>query len=591
MFSFVPLRNPIGFGAADFVVLYVALFLVALTLLWRPWLAPLTARFARHTGWCLLLFAVLPVLLRLLLLPNHPVPVPDIYDEFGHLLVADTLRHGRLANPAHPLHQFFETFFVLQQPAYGAIYPIGNGLLLAMAWNLFGNPWAGVLLGAAAFCSLCYWMLRGWTTPAWAFTGGLLAVFEFGPLNQWTNNYWGGALSAAAGCLVFGALPRLRNYPEARVRNALLLGLGIAIHLLTRPYESVFLVLSAALYFLPELRARRVPWRAAAIAGLVVLPAIGVTLLQNQRATGAWFTLPYQLSQYQYGVPAPLTLQPSLTPHITLTREQELDFRMQRAFHPGRDTVSSYLQRLAFRTRYYRFYFYPPLYLALLAFLVTIRSYRWAWVALTCALFALGINLFPAFQFHYLAAVVCLFVLISVRGLERLTRLPQGPLLARAILGLCIAQFTFWYCLHLPDNADFARQTRAFDMWDSVNHRNAERRRDVAGQIAALPGKLLIFVQYWPQHQFQEEWVYNGADIDSQRVVWARDLGPDNERLIRYYGDRQVLLLEPDARPPRLTAYAPPEQPEQVVAPAPSETPPPANGPNKKPLLELEQVR
>ena len=63
------------------------------------------------------------------------------------------------------------------------------------------------------------------------------------------------------------------------------------------------------------------------------------------------------------------------------------------------------------------------------------------------------------------------------------------------------------------------------------------------------------------------------------------------EKLIRYYGDRQVLLLEPDARPPRLTAYALPEQPEQVVAPAPSETPPPANGPNKKPLLELEQVR
>ena len=107
----------------------------------------------------------------------------------------------------------------------------------------------------------------------------------------------------------------------------------------------------------------------------------------------------------------------------------------------------------------------------------------------------------------------------------------------------------------------------------------------------SVVGKLLIFVQYWPQHQFQEEWVYNGADIDSQRVVWARDLGPDNEKLIRYYGDRQVLLLEPDARPPRLTAYAPPEQPEQVVAPAPSETPPPANGPNKKPLLELEQVR
>ena len=120
------------------------------------------------------------------------------------------------------MHQFFETFFVLQQPTYSSIYPIGNGLMLAIGWTVFGTPWAGVLLGTAAFCALCYWMLRGWTTPGWALLGGLLAVFEFGPLNQWTNNYWGGGFSAAAGCLVFGALPRLRL-----ADSRWLLGLGL----------------------------------------------------------------------------------------------------------------------------------------------------------------------------------------------------------------------------------------------------------------------------------------------------------------------------------------------------------------------------
>jgi hypothetical protein len=208
--SFVPSQNPLGFGAADFLELGLAVFLAALALVSRPWLEPLAAKLAKRTAWCMLGFAILPVALRLALLAHHPAPSPDIYDEFGHLLVADTLRHWRLANPSHPLHQFFETFFVLQQPAYGSIYPLGQGMALALGRALFGHPWAGVLMSTAALCSLCYWMLRAWTTPVWALVGGALAMIQFGPLNPWMNGYWGGSLAAAAGCLVFGALPRLR---------------------------------------------------------------------------------------------------------------------------------------------------------------------------------------------------------------------------------------------------------------------------------------------------------------------------------------------------------------------------------------------
>ena len=41
-----------------------------------------------------------------------------------------------------------------------------------------------------------------------------------------------------------------------------------------------------------------------------------------------------------------------------------------------------------------------------------------------------------------------------------------------------------------------------------------------------------------------EEWVYNSADIDSQRVVFAHDLGVEQNRaLLAYYPDRTVSLL------------------------------------------------
>ena len=47
------------------------------------------------------------------------------------------------------------------------------------------------------------------------------------------------------------------------------------------------------------------------------------------------------------------------------------------------------------------------------------------------------------------------------------------------------------------------------------------------------------------------------ADIDGSSVVWARDLGPaENEKLQRYYPDRTEWLLEPDAKPARLSRYA-----------------------------------
>lgn len=558
---FEPLENPIGFGPADFLELALAVALAALALLFRPWIEPAARRLAARAGWCMLFLAALPVLLRLALLAHHPVPTPDVYDEFGHLLVAGTLRHFRLANPPHAMARFFETFFVLQEPTYSSIYPVGQGLALALGWTLFGLPWAGVLLSTAAFCALAYWMLRGWTTPLWSLAGGLLAVFQFGPLNQWMNNYWGGSLAAAAGCLVFGALPRLRA--GSRPRDAVLLGTGLALHLLIRPFESIFLALSVVLFFLPDLRHRHRLRRLAApalIASLTVLPAIGLTLLQNRQITGRWTTLPYRLSQYQYGVPSGLTFEPDPVPHRELTPQQALDYRMQRGFRAGEaETVAGYLARLEYRVRFYRFFFLAPLYLALPCFLASLREFRFLWVAATGLLFALGINFFPAFQFHYLAGIACLFLLMAVAGLARLSRLgAAGAEAALLILFLCGAHFVFWYAVHAFEDSAISLALRRYESWSGLNHGNPERRIAVNSQLAPLPGKLLVFVRYLPRHPFQEEWVYNEADIDGARIVWARDLGQiENEKLRRYYPHRAVWLLEPDLRPPRLSPYAP----------------------------------
>ncbi len=140
--------------------------------------------------------------------------------------------------------------------------------------------------------------------------------------------------------------------------------------------------------------------------------------------TGSWTTLPYLVSQYQYGVPTTLTIQPNPVPHVPLTREQELDYKAQRSFHgEGPDTLTRFFSRLEYRVRFYRFFFLPPLYIAMGIFLATIRKWTFLWIALTLAFFALGSNLFPYLYPRYIAAVTCLFVLASVTGLQKLTNL------------------------------------------------------------------------------------------------------------------------------------------------------------------------
>lgn len=564
-------HNPIGFGATDLIILELALLLVLLIAAHQN-AAGYARRLASHTGWCMLLLAILPVALRLAMLPQSPVPTPGGSDDFAHLLVADTLRHFRLANPPHPLHRFFETIFVLQEPAYSSIFPIGQGLVLALGRLLFGVPWAGVILSVAALCALCYWMLRAWTTPGWALVGGLLAVIEFGPLRYWMNTYWGGAVSACGGCLVFGSLPRWRE--RRRTRDAVWLGLGIAMQLLTRPFECVLLLAAVALFLAPVRGGLR---RLTAAALLAVLPAVALTLLQNKQVTGNWTTLPYVLSRYQYGVPAAFTIQPNPVPHRELTANQQLDYETQSAVHgQNTDTLSGYVGRLGRRLRFYRFFFLAPLYLAWPFFLPALREARFLWAAAALLIFSLGTNFYPYFYPHYIAAATCLFVLVSVTGLDRLSRInvrgyAVGREAAILILLLCGAQFLFWYGFHWFANRNASMAMLSYETWDFVNHGDPAGRIAVRDRLAAAPGRQLVFVRYWPRHRF-EEWIQNAADIDRAQVVWALDRGAaENEELRHYYPDRTDWLLEPDARPPKLSPYAqepaPPSQPQEKPSP------------------------
>jgi hypothetical protein len=91
--------------------------------------------------------------------------------------------------------------------------------------------------------------------------------------------------------------------------------------------------------------------------------------------------------------------------------------------------------------------------------------------------------------------------------------------------------------------------------WCSLDPQNW-RRAKVLQQLENSPGQHLVIVPYAPQHDFiNDEWVFNGAEIDGAKVLWARDMGTENRDLVQYFRGRRIWLVEPDYNPPRISLY------------------------------------
>jgi hypothetical protein len=492
------------------------------------------ARLATRRMFIILAVSLLPVVVRLLLLPWLPPPDPRVPDEFSHLLVADTLASGHLANPAHPLWRHLETFYVLQQPTYSSIYPIGQGFVLAVGQVFTGHPWAGVLLSVALMSGALTWMLYGSLPAGWAAVGGLLGGLHFGLAPLWVNSYWGGALCAFGGALMFGALLRLRRAPSAAMGATA--GVGWSIVWLVRPFESLlpFLVVwvtLAVLVFRQRPRWRR--WMAPIV--LVISAQLlggAITLLHNHAVTGSAFTLPYQLSQRVYGVPQNFLWRPAvIVPDLQVTELKQLG-EWQRKQKEDLDEHPIRGFGVILKDAW-RFFVTPWYSLPLLAALFLIRDPEVAFssVLLLCALAVSALYAF--FQPHYVAAYTSVVFFLIMRGTMALAtcsvgRVPVGGALAMFLaLGASLTAVPFARLA-----AESPREPRGL-------------REQVSHQLGALGGRHVVFVRYDATHSFHDEVVYNGADVDAAPIVWCRSMGAaEDAEVARYYADRRTWVAD-----------------------------------------------
>jgi hypothetical protein len=57
-------------------------------------------------------------------------------------------------------------------------------------------------------------------------------------------------------------------------------------------------------------------------------------------------------------------------------------------------------------------------------------------------------------------------------------------------------------------------------------------RARILAQLKETTVRHLVMVRYGPGHSLHDEWVYNEANIDSAKVVWAREMdGAQNRKL------------------------------------------------------------
>ena len=485
--------------------------------------------------------------LRLLLTSLLPLPKPAVHDEFSYLLAADTFSHGRLTNPTHPLWIHFETFHELSHPTYASMYPPGQGLVLALG-QIFYAPWSALWIGMAVLCGLITWALWDWLDPAWAIAGGFLAALQLTG-SYWTETYWGGTVAAIGGALVVGALARLLR--RVSPGPALAFGLGLAILANTRPYEGFVLGAWSAVFLLVHfiLLIRRGRQNSSGLVHSIVFPVAFILLpafiwmgYYNYRVTGDPLLMPYSLVDKQYGSWSPFLWSNHPRP------EPKFDHEIFRSFfvkfeNPRNQFMHQHflLGHLGNLIELYRFFLGLPLLLVILiSSKHLMRNNRLRVPLLYLLLFYLGLsveaNLFP----HYFAPATVLVFLVAAAAIQDVSsRFSPGKmrLAAACAIFCCIAIFDVRRVMDPLSRFCFRHDLREFI---------AQRDR-VSTFLLKQAGQHLVLVRYGSHHAVENEWVYNDANIDQSRIVWAHAMpGDKDDELLRYYPARRVWLLDED---------------------------------------------
>ena len=514
---------------------------------WLTWFRLRFHQYAQNRWRAILTCALLPIVARVAVLPVVPLQPPSVHDEFSWLLMADTFVSGRLTNPTHPLWQHFETTHVIQRPTYNSMYPPAFGAMIALG-DLVHNPWIGVLLSVALMCAATCWALQAWLPPAWALGGALVMAAQLGVASCWMNGYVGGGpLPVMAGAFLLGATARFVR--KAAPGLALTQAVAVVLLVNSRPFEGTVLSACCMLYTLWCLRTAQaragIGWRTLAPAALVLAAGGVFTLYYSWRVTGDPLKMPYVVNRETYGWPENLAILPPqkvVYRHKILKDMHEIELSRRGRYSTLGRMLASWCARYV---ELWEFFVGPALTLPLLFVPFALRNRKlrvpFYVVAVMLALNTLQLMAYP----QHVAAEATVFYLLIAAGLRELyvraQRLGVRPERIMAGLVLCVlCSALMWLTLN-------RLHPKAGAFWEWPHLPFGPARAAIVSKLEQMPGEHLVVVRYAPTHSPHEQWVYNRADIDHSKIVWANSMGArDDKDLLSYFHDRQAWLVEPD---------------------------------------------
>jgi hypothetical protein len=399
-------------------------------------------------------------------------------------------------------------------------------------------------------------MLQAWMPARWAFLGGVLAAAKFGVASYWINSYWGGTAAAIGGAIVLGSLKRISRRPT--LFNGAALGVGVAILANSRPYEGLLFCIPAAIWFLwwllrksPSTQPQNSNRARVFVSVFIVLAATAAFIAYyNWRLTGDAFLMPHALRTRTYHSSA-LFLWQHPRPAIHYDNPQFEEFyngwERQNYQNTWSDVWRVSLEKV---DRLGSTFFWWGALLLLPGLPFALRDKKMRLLTITLAIGTLGVfSVIWSFP-HYAAPFTCIIVALLVQSLRHLRTIrvagsPLGRWLSRASI-LFLFAATAGYALNRQ--CDPKHWTCQGD----------PSRQVIQDRLSHTPGKHLILVRYEPDnHNIHDEWVYNGAEIDTAKVLWARELDEkQNAKLLAYFKDRHIWLVEPDSDNTELVPYS-----------------------------------